>query len=385
MSDKTGIQWTDSTWNPVRGCTRISTGCGGPHKEGGCYAEKLAARFSDPGQPYHGFAERTKDGGRWTGKVELIEDVLTLPLRWKKPRKIFVNSMSDLFHEKLSDEAIDKIFAVMALCPQHTFQVLTKRAERMREYMTTPYRHDNIGDHMMEIGDIQPGFKCVAWPFSNVWLGVSCERQQEADERIPLLLQTSAAVRFVSCEPLLGPLDLYHGDPDPRLGGHYATKTYIGDWWPAGAPPGVPSTHGLDWVIAGGESGPNARPAHPDWFRSLRDQCLAADVAFFFKQFGEFCPAPPLEPASHAIFPDGSAFRAGHVMGATDIDAATSRAVAKLAKSGAQYARITRVGKKRAGRILDGREHNSFPVTDDSVFQDRLSSHDHNKTEDHTQ
>jgi protein gp37 len=138
MSDKTSIEWTDATWNCVRGCSRVSPGCGGANHEGGCYAEKIAARFSGPGQPFEGFAERTKFGGRWTGKMALVEEMLTVPLRWKKPRRIFVNSMSDLFHENLPDEAIDKVFAVMALAPQHTFQVLTKRSDRMRAYMLAP-------------------------------------------------------------------------------------------------------------------------------------------------------------------------------------------------------------------------------------------------------
>jgi protein gp37 len=368
MADHSAIEWCDSSWNPTVGCSIVSPGCTN------CYAMKVAhsleRRFGS--KKYGGLTKVVNGNAVWTGEVRLDEDALLQPLKWKRGRRIFVNSMSDVFHESLPDDAIDKIFAVMALCPQHKFQVLTKRAERMRAYCSTLGRHHEVDRVSLAMKQLhaETGFGARGamytldqggWHFPNIWLGVSCERQQEADERIPLLLQTPAAVRFVSCEPLLGPLDLYHGDPDPRLGGHYATATYIGDWWPAGAPPGVPSTHGLDWVIAGGESGRNARPAHPDWFRSLRDQCDAADVPFFFKQFGEFCPAPPLEPASHAIFPDGSAFRAGAVMGATDIDPATARAVAKLVNSGSQYARITRVGKKAAGRLLDGREHNDMP------------------------
>lgn len=135
MSGATKIEWTDSTWNPLRGCSRVSPGCGGPGHQGGCYAERIAARFSDVGQPFHGLAERTIHGGRWTGKVAVAPDHIFLaPLRWKKPRRIFVNSMSDLFHEAVPDETIDRVFAVMALTPQHTYQVLTKRAERMRAW-----------------------------------------------------------------------------------------------------------------------------------------------------------------------------------------------------------------------------------------------------------
>lgn len=256
MADKTGIQWTDATWNPVRGCTRVSTGCGGPNHEGGCYAEKIAARFSGPGQPYEGFAERTRHGGRWTGRVALIPDKLTEPLTWRKPRRIFVNSMSDLFHEALPDEAIDQVFAIMALARQHQFQILTKRPDRARQYLLAEDRCDSIGM-------AQRGFDATAtcyerldqdalWPLHNVWLGTSVEDQETADERIPHLRATPAAVRFLSCEPLLGPLRI---DLD-----------------------------GIDWVIIGGESGPNARPCDLAWIRSLRDQCRAADVPLFVKQ-----------------------------------------------------------------------------------------------------
>lgn len=135
MAEHSKIEWTDATWNPVRGCSRVSPGCGGPGKAGGCYAEAIAGRFSQPGQWGYGFAEVHNGEARWTGRVDLIESRLPLPLQWKRPRRIFVNSTSDLFHEKLHDEAIDRVFAVMALCPQHIFQVLTKRAERMREYI----------------------------------------------------------------------------------------------------------------------------------------------------------------------------------------------------------------------------------------------------------
>ena len=186
MSATSKIEWTDATWNPVRGCTRVSPGCGGPGDQGGCYAERMAARFSKPGQWGHGYAEMVGGKPRWTGKVGLAPiDTIEAPLHWMTPRRIFVNSTSDLFHESILDEWIDRMFAIMALCPQHTFQVLTKRPERMRRF----------------------GSLSAARPLPNVWLGVSAERQQEADERIPLLLETPAAVRFVSTEPLLGPVD----------------------------------------------------------------------------------------------------------------------------------------------------------------------------------
>src|SRR5574341_626759 len=204
MSTDTKIEWCDSTWNPVRGCSRVSPGCGGPNHEGGCYAEKIAARFSDPGQPFHGFAERTPHGGRWTGKLALVEEALSLPQRWRKPRRIFVNSMSDLFHEALPDEAIDRV--VNQMRPPHIYQVLTKRARRMRDYLSR-FRPDGEG---FVTRDGKPATECrpsdgpifstINWPPKHIWWGISAERQQEADERIPPLLETPAAVRFLSCE-----------------------------------------------------------------------------------------------------------------------------------------------------------------------------------------
>jgi protein gp37 len=231
MADKTKIEWTDATWNPIRGCTRKSEGCRN------CYAEVMAARFSDPGQWGHGLAQRVAlpGGGtdhRWTGKVELVDAALDLPLRWREPRRIFVNSTSDLFHEKVPDEWIDRVFAVMALAPQHTFQVLTKRPERMREYLTRPVqgpwagRMHSVDDaghvtdatdawrrvhaEMVKLLPITPpkqlnlasemqeehgdGFM-PRWPLPNAWLGTSIENQATADDRIPHLLATPAAVR----------------------------------------------------------------------------------------------------------------------------------------------------------------------------------------------
>ncbi|MGQ3299683.1 DUF5131 family protein [Reyranella sp.] len=326
MADNSSIEWTDATWNPVRGCTRISAGCGGPNRQGGCYAEQIAARFPGPGQPFEGFAERTTQGGRWTGKMALVDDMLTLPLRWKKPRRIFVNSMSDLFHENLPDEAIDKVFAVMALVPQHTLQVLTKRAKRMRTYLTTDRRFQICGeiDRMFPMRTERsrlardriarvtaPGMMA---PLENVHLGVSTEDQPRADERIPHLYHTPAAKRFISAEPLLGPIDLMEVIPNPLI------------WSPVH---GI--TRSLDWVIVGGESGPRARPAHPDWFRTLRDQCAAAGVPFFFKQWGEWVSVSEVEGAGrHHSFEDGATVR--------------------------------RVGKTRAGALLDGCEHRGFPA-----------------------
>jgi len=213
----TTIEWTNKVWNPVRGCSRVSEGCRN------CYAEKIAARFSDPGQPFHLFADRAKSGSKWTGKVGLVESALELPLHWRKTARIFVNSMSDLFHEALPDEAIDRVFAVMALCPQHSFQCLSKRPERMRDYMM------NAGPRVAALlyKDLETH---LTWPPQNCWLGVSVEDQATADARIPLLLRTPAAKRFISYEPALGPLNLGDG-----------CSLYNEDCI-------------LDWVIVGGES-----------------------------------------------------------------------------------------------------------------------------------
>ena len=225
MSSKTGIEWTDATWNPIRGCSRVSEGCRN------CYAETVANRFCGPGKPYEGVVQIGADGkgnGKWNGQIKFVEKHLLDPLRWKKPQRIFVNSMSDLFHENVTDEMRDRIFAVMALCPQHTFQVLTKRPERMLAYLSddeAPLRWDDSpGDwnlskaedglvySAMERRDTarmdKRGYVRLDNPLPNVQLGVSVENQKAADERIPLLLQTPAAVRFISAEPLLGPINL---------------------------------------------------------------------------------------------------------------------------------------------------------------------------------
>lgn len=417
MADKTGIEWTDASWNPVVGCSIVSPGCTN------CYAMKQAYRIEKMSEGagrrshYAGTTQQSKAGAVWTGKVNLAPDhIITQPLRWKRPRRIFVNSMSDLFHEDIPDDWIDKVFAVMILCPQHTFQVLTKRANRMSDYITdhgapfrvsrvidgikfapgseeekiipienypgyfvsshgyiysekhgtrrkmkpdtgeqghqrvqlyrdnaekrgdrflvhrlvleafvgpapspkaqgrhrdgnptnnalsnliwgdqyqnwldskrhgTHRRHSKLShDQVIEIRDLHEAGENgeilarkydvsatqirnivrgdqwsiepeISWPPENCWLGVSVEDQARADERIPSLLSTPAAVRFISFEPLLGPVDV------------------------------TPYIQSLNWAIVGGESGPGARPMHPDWARSLRDQCQAAGVPFFMKQ-----------------------------------------------------------------------------------------------------
>jgi protein gp37 len=478
---KTNIEWTDKVWNCVRGCSRVSEGCRN------CYAERIAARFSSgrDDKPkrqgeFEGFAIRTPSGPRWTGKVELIESKLSEPLHWKKPQRVFVNSMSDLFHEALPDDAIDRVFAVMALCPHVTFQVLTKRPERMLEWMSnrqtvfrvarvidcikvdaliqkTPFElrpipgldkyfigntgevftthgsghcvwcgkgfesgqqdsifcgqkcrsdshyaktkgkpHEPAGRIMRRVTvDVAEGGYCrvrligadrelvtrelvhrlvlrtfdrepiegeqgchrdgnparshicnlrwgtqednwedrkrhgnahsygsrytvtpaLVWPLENCWCGVSVEDQATADARIPLLLQTPAAIRFVSAEPLLSPVDL---------------SKWLG-------------ASGLNWVICGGESGSGARPPHPDWFRSVRDQCEAAGVAFFFKQRGNW--TWDNTEAQNKI--------------RLTVNGRNGQDLTNAVDGGDVW--MSNVGKKKAGALLDGREWKEFP------------------------
>lgn len=265
----TMIEWAEEVWNPVVGCSPASEGCRA------CYAARHALRLAgNPNPrvsgPYAGTAEmRGIDPNRrpvFTGVVRCLADRLDEPLRWRKPRRVFVNSMSDLFHHDVPDSFIDKVFAVMALCPQHTFQILTKRADWMAVYLTNPYRSGAIQDAVRlffdrsDFGSDTP----MPWPLPNVWLGVSVEDQAAADERIPHLLRVPARVRFLSCEPLLGPVRIIQ---------------WLGSAHPQFDP-------GVDWVIVGGESGPGARPMDVAWARSLVEQCQAAGTSCFVKQLG---------------------------------------------------------------------------------------------------
>lgn len=325
-----GISWTDETWNPIRGCSRVSAGCQR------CYAERVAARFSGVGQPYHGIArmvatahdestgEILRTVPQWTGDVSFIPSKLRVPLKWERPRRVFVNSMSDLFHEAVPHEWVDQIFAVMALCPQHTFQILTKRHHRMQDYVNLQKRIteavdpiDNpVSRHMQNIISGERGRSArrrwgvpLSWPLPNVWLGVSVEDQKTADERIPALMQSSAAIRWVSYEPALGPIDFYRGG--------FSLLEYM-------VSPTGTVHEGIDWLVCGGESGPGARPMQLSWARSARDQCIESGVAYHFKQWGEWAPA-----ANHVD--------SGHGNG------------------------MMKIGKRKAGRLLDGREWNEFP------------------------
>ena len=226
MSDKSAIEWTDATWNPVTGCTKVSPGCA--H----CYAETIAERFRGTPAFPNGF------------DVQLREHKLDLPKRWRKPRRIFVNSMSDLFHEDIPLHFIGSVYRTMLEADHHQYQVLTKRASRMLSLLTpeTPKEYALVSQ---------------IHKAAHIWHGVSVENQHWAEQRIPRLARVQTAVRFLSCEPLLGPLDL------------------------------TPWLDELQWVIVGGESGRGARRMQPAWARGIRDQCLATGVPFFFKQWGE--------------------------------------------------------------------------------------------------
>jgi protein gp37 len=344
MSAKSKIEWTDATWSPLRvrvkpdaaaiaeakgyasliqiagkmaghvgpHCERVSHGCDN------CYSDTNNHRCLPANGTGLPFDRRSRD------MVEpfLDENILQQPLQWRTPRRIFVENQSDLFGDWVTDEAIDRVFTMMALCVRHTFQVLTKRPERMRLYCE---RHASA---MAETRANECPSLHGAFPdaLRNVWLGVSVEDQRTADERIPLLLQTPATVRFVSYEPALGPVDLIKLMPLSR------------------------SFPWLDWVIAGGESGPGARPSHPQWLRDVRDQCQAAGVPFFFKQWGEFSQESRTLPG--AEFPKSSQLVSLSGVRRESVD------IRGLAASDVW---IHRIGKTSAGRLLDGREHNEFP------------------------
>jgi protein gp37 len=313
---KSKIEWTDEVWNPVTGCTKVSPGCDR------CYAERITERFHGPGS----FAE-----------VKTHPEKMDAPLRWRKPRMVFVNSMSDLFHDSIPDTFIAEAWAVMAMAPLHTFQVLTKRHGRMRSLLNSPdfwrlVGHHGVGIAMARTRGQYPAAGPLAltadsstdvWeaasPLPNVWLGVSVEDQKRAVLRIPALLETPAAVRFLSCEPLLGPVDLDYVDGLNTLAPDWAGSPYPGA--------GTGARHPLlDWVIAGGESGPGARPMQPAWVRALRDQCNSAGVSFFFKQWGQWAP-----DGDH---PDMSI----------------------------NHSMIWCQSKQDAGRLLDGRTWDQFPA-----------------------
>jgi len=301
MAD-TKIQWATKVWNPVTGCTPISTGCQN------CYAKRMANRL----RGRYGYPEDEPF------RVTIHPEKLDEPLKWRKPQRIFVNSMSDLFHHYVPDNFICDIFARMKFAKQHTFLILTKRPEIMRDFFKA--------------------WDSKNWPLPNVWLGVTAENQEMADLRIPILLQIPAAIRFVSIEPMLGPIDLSQWFPwdsfRKSLPGWKRNPDY---------------KQGLHWIICGGESGPKVRPMHPDWVRSIRDQCQTADVPFFFKSWGEWAynrqpnKNDLLDARKELIVPFHGEVTTG------------------LLKYGDDAAVMRRVGKKIAGDLLDEKQYHEFP------------------------
>ncbi|MFG3336916.1 DUF5131 family protein [Streptomyces tendae] len=390
MTTLSAIEWTDMTWSPIIGCTRVTSGCDR------CYAIRTAHIRSHHPSPKMATAfagtTHTVDGRLdWTGRVNVVESRLLDPLRKTKPQKVFVNSQSDLFHDQVPDEVIARILAVMALTPRHTYQVLTKRHGRMRALLNSAdFRLlCEEAEARLVADEATPGlsryereqhrtkwWSSFAKPLPNLWLGVSVEDQKTADMRIPALLATPAAVRWISAEPLLGPIDLY----GPLVPGRGRPKL---TYWLTGRPgwgPEKTDDRGrvfqeltvdprLDWVVAGGESGPGARPAHPDWFRTLRDQCAQSDVPFLFKQWGQWGPEAPVDRDGRlvrgprgegmTIANDGTLYAPG------DLDYPDGPRYGEAVRAGHSRARLTQVysvGKKAAGRELDGRTHDEYPA-----------------------
>lgn len=397
------IEWTNETWNPLIGCSKVSPGCKN------CYAIQTAwIRMHNPkmAERYAGVVEKTASGAlNWTGKVNEVQQVLEKPLRSKKPTMYFVNSMSDLFHENVPFEYIDKVFAVMGRCQHHIFQVLTKRPARMLEYYNSdPYQRILNESYRLNLPKNHPIGSGIDnptkpnWGWSHVWLGVSVENQATANERIPLLLQVPAAVRFLSCEPLLGPVDLsywigpIHIDSLASECGFFE-KSEVNGGYGCNHPEQEEKENGcgkcydfscpiaarlepsepldkpiykafgmagdeydylmrndkkIHWCIVGGESGKGARPMHPDWARDLRDQCAKAGVKFFFKQWGAWamCNFFASEPGQIWMWEDGMIH---------------DQQPRQMICFGHQVIAMKKLGKEKAGRLLDGREWNEFP------------------------
>lgn len=346
MADHSLIEWTDATWNVITGCTLMSEGCRN------CYAATLAATRLNSHWSREGLARVNAAGqAKFTGEVRFNERWLEQPLHWAKPRRIFVCAHGDLFHEGVKELWLDKIFAVMAGSPHHTFQVLTKRPDRLRTYLLDKWARFRIAQAWLEVGrnipESAPGWKAAnwalsqltgrkqvvpsQWPLANVWVGTSAEDAASYRERWGHVAATPAVVRMLSAEPLLGDLD------DLDLGR-------------VGAP---------NWVIVGGESGRHARPMHPDWVRSAREQCAKAGVPFLFKQWGEWLPWEP------AAVPTWRSQAGGWLDGNTmpDFNDADLKGWSDACLyEGAEVCVHERVGKKAAGRQLDGVVHDGWPA-----------------------
>lgn len=432
MGDKTGIIWTDATWNPLIGCSRVSAGCEN------CYAEKVAHRFQGTHEHYAGTTKLSSikgKGPRWTGKVNQAPlSILDQPLRWTRPRMVFVNSMSDLFHETVPFEFIAGIFGIMAAAPQHTFQVLTKRPERAVEFFKWL---KGFADDQRDVGaapselqaclraafDLLGGEQAsvdesistknrkaldavwtkdcdgdASWPLPNVWMGTSVENQAAADARVPALLKIPAVIRWISAEPLLGPVDFSNNRPlspdfvkgmTPGLrklaeDEVRTAREDLGTQWMGGqcgcggthrgdGSPGCPVTPhhhhddrckpGLDWMVVGGESGPGARPMAPFWAADILKQCQEAEVPYLFKQWGAWAPhegsvtVGDLDPVTVAL-PLAIESVENKPITINPKKAAGGRSRTFQAAGGHW---MERVGKKVAGRKLLGQHWDGYP------------------------
>lgn len=340
MADQgeTGINWTDTTWNPIRGCSKVSPGCTL------CYAEKVAARFSGPGLPYEGLIR----GKKWNGQIRVVDEKLLDPIRMAKPKRIFVNSMSDLFHAGVSRQVRVRIFAVMAVARRHTFQTLTKRADEQLAFLRSDGVEADIRTTAVELARAA-GIRGFAWdtngkdalpwvwPLPNVHVGVSVESQPFANERIPLLCQTPAALRWLSVEPMLGPVRLTRVAYDNGVAVLDVLRGLHG-----AITPHAPFEEGvgpIGWVVLGGESGSKARPLHPDWARTVRDECESAGVPYLMKQFGEWLPASQATTEEQVRGVESRVF---------DLP-------------GGDRAAFYKCGKAKSGRTLDGVVWAQFP------------------------
>lgn len=370
----TKIEWTEKTWNPTVGCSRCSTGCDS------CYAISVAAREM---QPAHvGLTTRASGKVDWTGEVRLLPDRLETPLKWRKDYRVFVDSMSDLFEASVPDDYIDEVFAVMAKTMQqhrrHSFQVLTKRAQRMSRYMNAPDRLERVIDASNRLaGDDRLGSKMYGgsewlrygmdvWPLPNVWLGVSVENQQYADLRIPHLLATPAAVRWLSIEPMVGAVDLSRwlgielmdalgpiGSDEPGWGKEMFAAL-------SGRP------EPIDWVVLGGESGQRARPMHIGWARTIREQCLAAEVPLLVKQWGQWREADRAD-ATHLLHVDGRLVPIESATSSIDLGHGHQRHEDLVDRGHPGWMRVRKMSSKATtGRTLDGQVWDQYPTKGDT-------------------
>jgi protein gp37 len=363
MGDKTGIEWTDATWNPLIGCSLKSDGCKN------CYAMKVAHRFQGTHNHYKGTTKLTSFGPHWTGVVNQSPlAILNQPLRWTRPRMIFVNSMSDLFHESVDFEYIAACFGVMAAASQHKFQVLTKRPERAVEffawlketYSSVALDEANFCARMAMKYGVEPGLLGMVasdeatslfegWPLKNVWMGTSIENQKAAEDRMLSLIKIPAAVRWISAEPLLGPVDFgFMGTlPNSITGSSYQLM----------------HQH-IDWMVVGGESGPGARPMAPSWARSILRQCKEADIPYLFKQWGDWGPHD--DGSVTVVGGDGEEFTVRLPLA---MESQEKKPIVVKPKGGGRSRTfravdgwwMEKLGKKVAGRELDGSLYDGYP------------------------